>query len=282
MLARHGDAARAIAGGQSLIPAMAVRMATPEVLVDIAGISALRGIDLVEDGGARRVRIGALVRHAEIERSGLIAAEVPLLAAAAGHVAHKAIRNRGTFGGSLANADPASEFPACALALEAAIHVEGPDGSHIISAGDFFLGPYETALRSGEILTEVEIDATSPNQRAGFAELARRRGDYALAGLALMGAVAREQRDGECPAFAAIRPVFFSVGGTPVLAAGAARVLTDPAIADAGRLARAQDALDTDLDPPSDPQASAALRRHFARTLLARVIRQILEPHDAA
>ena len=282
MLARHGEAARVIAGGQSLIPAMAVRMAAPEILVDIGGISALRGIDLVEDRGRRLVRIGALVRHAEIERSALIAAEVPLLAASVRHVAHQAIRNRGTFGGSLANADPASEFPACVLALEAAIHVEGSEGPRVIAADDFFLGPYETALRPGEILTAVEIEAKAPGQRAGFAELARRQGDYALAGLALMGTATGAMRDAACPAFAAIRPVFCSVGSTPVLAAGAARVLTDPGIADAERLAMAQDALSGDLDPPSDPQASAALRRHLARTLLARVIRQSLESNDAA
>lgn len=282
LLARHGEGARIIAGGQSLIPTMAVRMAAPDILVDIGGIAPLRGIEMVEDGGRRRIRIGALVRHAEIERSAVIAAEVPLLAQAVRHVAHQAIRNRGTFGGSLAAADPASEFPACALALEATIHVEGPDGARAIAAEEFFLGPYETALRPSEILTTVDIDAQVPGVRVGFAELARRQGDYALVGLALVGTLQDEARGGACPAFATIRPVFLSVGSTPVPARGAARVLTDPGVADSDRLAQAQDALAGDLDPPSDPQASAALRLHLARTLLARVIRQILESTDVA
>ena len=179
LLARPG--AKALAGGQSLIPSLNMRLSAPELLVDIGGLPGLSGISA--QGGA--VRIGALATHAEIGQSELVAREVPLLAKAVPHVAHAAIRNRGTLGGSLANADPAAEYPACAVALEAVIHVAGKSGSRQVRATDFFKGLFETALKEGELITAVDFPAAKAGDRSVFLELARRHGDYAIVGLAV-------------------------------------------------------------------------------------------------
>jgi aerobic carbon-monoxide dehydrogenase medium subunit len=271
-LARHGDAARLIAGGQSLVPALNLRMAQPGVVIDIGRVEELRGIALLGQGARRHVRIGAMTRHAEIARSDIIAEHVPLLRLAVAHVAHAAIRNRGTFGGSLAHADPAAEFPACALALGARMHIAGIDGARIVPADAFFLGLHETAIRPGEILVAVEFDAQAPGVRAGFAELARRRGDYALVGLAMQA-----RPHGRLRCFEDASVVFFSVGAGPVAARAAAAVLCDRDLADARRIEAARRALADDLDPPSDTQASAQTRLHLAGVLLERVALGLLE-----
>ena len=275
LLQRHGASATLIAGGQSLVPALNLRMAAPELLIDISRLDALRGVQVMTEGGSPRLRIGAMTRHAELGRSPEIARHAPLLHLAVGHVAHAAIRNRGTFGGSLAHADPASELPACALALGARMHVVGLAGARVIDAGDFFIGLHQTALQPGEILVAVEVDVLADGFRPGFAELARRQGDYALVGLAAHARPIPGQMR-----FAAIAPVFFSVGARPLLAAAAARVLTDATIADADRLHLAQQALAADLDPPADPQASSAMRLHLARVLLGRVVAQLVGTPD--
>jgi carbon-monoxide dehydrogenase medium subunit len=263
LLAEHGPSARIIAGGQSLMTAMNFRMASPQLLVDIGEIEVLRDIALT-DGG--RLRIGALTRHADLEASPDIAAHAPLLRQAIRHVAHAAIRNRGTFGGSLSHADPASELPACVVALDASIHTLGPQGARVIPARRFFTGVHETALHPSEILVAVEIDIIKPDAISGFAEFARRQGDYAIAGLAAQGRA-------EAGRLTAIDPVFFAVGSTPILARHAAAALVDPAIPDpAQRLQRARKALSSDLDPPDDPQSSAAMRMELARVLLGRVV----------
>jgi carbon-monoxide dehydrogenase medium subunit len=178
LLHQHGPDARLIAGGQSLVPALNLRLAAPDMLVDIGALDELRGISLVEADGTERLRIGALTRHVEIERSALIAAHAPLLALAVRHVAHAAIRNRGTFGGSIAHADPASEFPACILALGATLQIAGRGVTRSVAAADFFLGLHETAIKPGEILVAVDIEPIAAGFRPGFAELARRSGDY--------------------------------------------------------------------------------------------------------
>ncbi len=270
MLARHGAGAALIAGGQSLVPALNLRMAGPDILIDISRIDELRGIRLIGDGPSRRLRIGAMTRHAELARAPEIAAHAPLLHCAVRHAAHAASRNRGTFGGSLAHADPAAELPACALALGARMHVAGRDGARVIDASDFFVGLHETAIRPGEILVAVEVDALRDGFRPGFAELARRQGDYALVGLAVH---ARPIPRRTC--FAAVSPAFFSVASRPVLARTAARVLMDESLADTDRLRLAQQALAADLDPPDDPQASSAMRLHLAGVLLGRVVAQL-------
>ncbi len=272
LLRQHGAEARVIAGGQSLVPAMNLRLAAPSCLVDIGGIDALRGIRVTREGGRERLRIGALVRHVEIERSPEVARCAPLLAKAVKHVAHAAIRNRGTFGGSIAHADPASEFPACALVLGARMTIASQAGMRTVTAADFFKGLHETAVRPGEILTGVEVDAIADGQRAGFAELARRSGDYAMVGLALQG----RPRPGRT-VFEEVRPAFFSVGDRPILAQEAARVLTNEEIADGDRVRLAQEALGRDLQPSSSPAVSAAACLHLARVLLGRVVADVFD-----
>ncbi len=270
LLHRHGSDARVIAGGQSLVPALNLRMAAPEILIDIGALDELRFIRKVDTDGARHLRIGAMVRHAEIAQSPDIALHAPLLKRAASHVAHAAIRNRGTFGGSIAHADPAAEFPACALALDARMHIACWSGTRVVAAREFFLGLHETAIKPGEILTAIDIVPIKDGFRSGFAELSRRSGDYALAGLALHGRPIEGRS-----LFVDVSPVFFSVGDRPIVAHAAAKVLTDADVADDDRIRLAQQALTADLDPPSDPQASSATRLHLARVLLGRVVAEV-------
>ncbi|MEP9362778.1 xanthine dehydrogenase family protein subunit M [Nocardioides sp. CN2-186] len=185
--------AKVIAGGQSLVPLLNLRFANPSVLVDIGRISSLRGIRRRGDA----VVIGAMTRHVEIETNGAIAASAPLLAEAAGWVAHPQIRNRGTFGGAIAHSDSAAEFPAVLLAMEATIVMTSPSGERRAAARDFF-GPYfQTSLRQGEIVTAVEVPAADESTRWGFFEFARRKGDYAIGGAAVH---ARVDPDGTCVA----------------------------------------------------------------------------------
>lgn len=263
LLQSHPDA-KLLAGGQSLLPALNLRLSQPSHLIDIGRLAELRGIS-VQQG---RLRIAALTRHAELQASPLIAQAAPLLHAAIQHVAHPAIRSRGTIGGSLANADPAAELPACALALRARIDVLGPGGARSIQACDFFTGLFETALGSDEILTAVEIDTASEGAVFGFQELARRSGDYAIVGLAAAGRV-------EGGALAELRLAYFSVGATAILATNSAACLLGTA-ADPASLARAEAALAQDLDPPDDLQASSATRLHLARVLLRRVVSSMM------
>jgi carbon-monoxide dehydrogenase medium subunit len=259
-LSAQKGAARIIAGGQSLMPAMNMRLLAPELLVDIGGLSELRFIR----AGANTLHIGALARHADVQSSSLVAKHAPLLTQAIHEVAHQAIRNRGTIGGNLAHADPASELPACAVALEAVLRIHGPNGERQVPAVEFFQGLFETALAEDEILVGIDVPFLTPDQRCAFGELARRRGDYAMVGLA-----ARIDVEGDVASN--IRLVFFSVGETPMLATMAAATLDGKTLDDAKALQAAQAALDADLSPPEDLQASTATRLHLARVLLGRV-----------
>jgi carbon-monoxide dehydrogenase medium subunit len=263
LLRRHGDEAKVIAGGQSLVPALNLRLLSPRLLVDIGGLPELKGV-VVADG---RLRIGALTRHAELMDSPVIAGEAPLIAQGIRHVAHPAVRNRGTIGGNLAHADPATELPACALALRAEMIAAGVDGERRIAARDFFTGLYETALAADEILVAVEVPAIRPDERSAFLELARRRGDYALVGLAAQGTV----RDG---ALSDLRLAYFGVGAKPTLAKAAAARLAGQATEAA--LAEAQGTLAEELAPQDDFQASAATRLHLARVLLKRAMQELV------
>lgn len=242
-----GDA-RYLAGGQSLLPALNFRLDAPSRLIDLNGIEGLSGVRM--DGNT--LVIGAMTRHAQIATDPLIRAHLPLIAQAMEHVAHPAIRNRGTFGGSVALADPAAEMPACVLALGGTLLVEGPSGRRAIAADDFFLGSYETALAPGELLVEVHLPRPDPAARAGFAEIARRKGDYATVGLALM--------TGPAP-----RVVWFGVSDRP---------LRDPAAEEAlplGPQATAAAAL-SGQDVWGDLHASEPVKRHLARVLVRRVL----------
>jgi carbon-monoxide dehydrogenase medium subunit len=265
LLRRHGDAARLIAGGQSLLPALNLRLAAPALLIDIGRIASMRGI-AIRDGV---LHIGAATCHADLLHAPLVAEHAPLLALAAAHIAHPAIRNRGTLGGSLAYADPAAELPACVIALGARIVAESERGQRVLPAADFFTGLFATQLAADEVLTRIEIDMAAPNQRVAFHELARRGGDYALVGLAARASVADDK-------FASLQLGYFAVGATPILARNAAAALTGRAI-DAAALEQAQATLATDLSPQDDLQASAATRMTLARLLLRRAVRDLLE-----
>jgi carbon-monoxide dehydrogenase medium subunit len=258
LLAKHKDDARLLAGGQSLIATLNMRLSAPDLLIDINGIKNLNGI--TKKG--KYVEIGALARHAQVEHSDVIAKHAPLITLAMPHIGHPAIRNRGTFGGSIAFADPAAELPACLLALGGEIDIAGPRGKRKVKADAFFKGLFETALRPQEMITAIRIPAADKATRVGFAELARRHGDYAIVGLA---ASARGNGKG----LADVRLAYFGVGDTPVRARKAEAALA------AGDVDAAVKALD--LDPHDDVQATAKTKKHLAGVLLRRVAKQLME-----
>jgi carbon-monoxide dehydrogenase medium subunit len=274
LLDRYGDDGRLLAGGQSLVPALNLRLAAPRAVIDINRIPDLDAIRVTAEG----LVIGALARQEALERSPLVREHAPLIAAAIPHVGHSAIRARGTIGGSLALADPAAELPACAVALGATIRAGRRGGTRDIAADDFFRGVYTTALAPGEIVTEILVPRAAAGWRWGFDELARRHGDFALAGLAaaVRGAAEGEPSGYERGVTRDTRLVFFGVGTRPVRARHAEAALAGRR-ADAQALAAAGRALDGDLDPPGDVHGSPALRRHLARVLLARVVTRLAE-----
>jgi carbon-monoxide dehydrogenase medium subunit len=269
LLVVHGESAKVLSGGQSLMPAMNLRLISPELIVDIGELAELRGISV----SGNVVRIGALTRHVDLARSPEIATHAPLLAQAIGHVAYPAIRNRGTIGGSLAHADPASELPACMVALRAVIVVSGQQGERRIAAADFFTGIYQTALTAQELLVAVELPALPENPAHFFDEFARRHGDYAIVGLAAQAIV----RGG---VFSDFRPVFFAVGDRPVLAKAASRLVHRPVTP--ALLADAAAALAAELEPDGDQQASVSMRRHLAKLLLVRCAAALLDRPELA
>jgi len=260
LLAEHKDEARVLAGGQSLVPMLNFRVAAPKVLVDINRIAGLAGIKVAKT----HVRIGALTRHAELERSADIAKLLPLVGAAVPHIAHPAIRNRGTVGGSMALADPAAELPACALALGATFVLAGKKSERRVAAEDFFKGLYATALKAGELLVAVEFPLSKPGYASAFGELARRHGDYAMVGVAAHGSTQGKK-------FSDMRVVLFGVGDRPLRTPGFEKALEGQSVID-GALAK----LDDDLAPRGDLHASAATKLHLAKVLAGRVLRQLL------
>lgn len=260
LLGRHGDGAKILAGGQSLIATLNMRLSAPELLIDISRLGDLSGIQ-AHDG---TVRIGALTTHAEIERSPEIRKHLPLLGQAAPHIAHAAIRNVGTIGGSIALADPAAEWPACCIALDAQFVISSKSGTRRIAAREFFTGLYTTALRQDEVLTHIEIAALEPDYRSTFVELAQRRGDYAIAGLA---AVAKRAGG----VLTDLRLAFLGVGQVTVLARAAMAAMEGKrAVTDS--IAAATQALSHDLDPAPDLYSSAATKLHLARVLTRRAL----------
>ena len=264
LLVQHGEKAKVLSGGQSLIPAMNLRLISPELIVDVGDIKELRGISVKGE----TLVIGALTRHADLLKSSDIVKCAPLLAAAVEHVAHPAIRNRGTIGGSLAQADPASELPACMLALDATVVVRGPKGERRIAAAEFFTGIYETKLAPQDLLVAIELPVAGKGAAHFFHEFARRHGDYAIVGLAAQAIL---EGDG----LADLRLGYFAVGDRPTLAKAAAKlvgVTITPAL-----LAEASAALSAELDPHGDQQATPAMRRHLARVLLTRCVASLLK-----
>lgn len=266
LLEQYGDEAKLLAGGQSLVPALNMRLSTPRVLIDLNDLNELDGID-DSDG---TITIRALTRHRTVERSRVVARSLPLVHQAMPHVAHAAIRNRGTFGGSIALADPAAELPACCVALNAKFVIASRDQQRKVAAGEFFRSLYETELRPTEILLAGEFAASAPGYRSVFQELSRRHGDYALVGLA-----AHAKVDGN--ALSDVRLVFCGIGPVPVSANHAAAALQQ--FSDVA-LRSAQDALEQDITPYSDGNRSAAVKLHWSRVLLHRVMMQLMRRED--
>jgi len=264
-----GPDARLLAGGQTLLATLAFRLSDPGTLIDITRVAELRGISTA--GGA--IRVGALTTHAELGADELVARHVPLLAEAVPLIAHAAIRNRGTIGGSLAYADPAAELPACAVCLDATIVARSATGERRIPAGDFFTGLYATALAEHELIAAVEFPAAQTGEHAAILELARRSGDYAMAGVVAKARVA-------IAALAEPKLVFFGVGDGPVVARRAMAALAGkPPTAEA--IVAAQAALDDDLNPASDQHGGPEMKRQLARVLLGRVVRRLSGTEEA-
>ena len=260
LLDQHGDEAKILAGGQSLIPSLNLRLSRPTSLIDIGGLDDLRGIRETAD----RIVAGALTTHVELEKSPIISRHVPLVAAAMPHIAHPAIRNRGTLGGSLAFADPAAELPACALALDATFLLRSRSQERRVKAADFFHGLFETDLRPDEILTAIEFPKAASSHRFAFSELARRHGDYAMIGLAAVA-----------PHPGALRLAYFGVADRPVAADHAAACLLRDG---AAGLDAACAALAEDLAPSGDLNAGPETKLHLAGVLLQRALPSLLNP----
>jgi carbon-monoxide dehydrogenase medium subunit len=264
LLARHGGDAKILAGGQSLIPVMSFRLAEPALLVDINRLSKLDFIRTDEDG---TLRIGAMARQRRVERDPLVAAHAPLLHEAMPFIAHPQIRNRGTFGGSLAHADPAAELPALAVALGARLRLRRSGGDRWVEAKDFFAGLFTTALAPDEMLVEAAIPPSPARTGWAFLEISRRHGDYAQVGLAARVTLDESGRCREA------RLVFLSVGDGPVEAKAAARGLAGEELTAAALDAAAETAARDEMEPRSDVHATAEFKRHLARVLTRRALR---------
>ena len=271
VLAASDGGAKVLAGGQSLMPLMALRLAAPAVLVDIGRVPGLDAIEVADDGA---VTIGALVSHATAEDSPVLAEHAPLVAEAMPYIGHRAIRNRGTVCGSVAHGDPAAEMPAVMLATDAVAVAESVRGRREIAAPDFFRGYLETALEHDELLVAVRFPAWSGGAAGSISEVARRHGDYALVGLATR----LQTTDGEVTAAALS---YLGVAATPVRVSAAEDALvgrppSDDAFADAARIAAET------VDPPGDIHATAAYRRHLAKVLAVRGLRAAADKIGAA
>ena len=259
-LAQASDDAKIIAGGQSLVPMLNFRVLRPSILVDINRIAGLDAIE--ETSGA--IRVGALTRHYQLETSPLVARHLPVLSCAMTHVAHLAIRNRGTIGGSLAHADPAAELPMMALLLEAELRVASASGERTIAARDFFLGALTVDLAAGEIITAIALPKLPPRTGWGFAEVARRHGDFALAAVAATLTVSGG-------AIEQARIALTGVGPTPLRATAAEGLLIGHAL-EPYLSKRVIEAVRTKIEPETDLHASSDYRRHLAGVLTGRVL----------
>jgi carbon-monoxide dehydrogenase medium subunit len=260
LASRDGDA-KALAGGQSLVPMLAFRLAQPALLVDLRKLADLRGIRISDKG----VTLGAMVRWREIEDDERLATAHPLLQAAISHVAHYQIRNRGTVGGSIAHADPAAEMPGIAMTCDAEIAVVGTSGARVIQAADFFQGALTTALTSDEIIVEIRLPAWPKRRRWGFQEFARRRGDFAMAA----AAVFYDQDDSGKATNAHVGVI--GVADRPLRLPAVEDVINGRTI-DEATIAAADAATSASVDPQDDIHASAAYRRSLVGTMVERAL----------
>lgn len=270
LLADHGDEARILAGGQSLMPTLAMRLSRPTLLIDINRLEHLAGA--IYNG--KEVRIGALTRHADVMLSHMVAKYLPLVAEAIPHVAHVAVRNRGTFGGSVALADPAAEMPACLLALGGRIVLQSVRGTREVAAEDYFHGLYQTAREPDEILIEALIPPQTNDERSSFKELSRRHGDFASAGMCARAKV-------KAGTLTNVRLVYFGSEVKPTLArtamAAAEGKPWNEATADAVNAALA-----VDLDPMDNPMGKPATKLHWQRVLTKRAFDDVANKAQAA
>ena len=260
LIAEHGDEARLLAGGQTLLATLNMRLSEPALLIDLQGVSELKTLSLLGD----RLRIGAMVTHTEIETSRLVATHAPLLSAAAPHIAHRAIRNLGTFGGSIAYGDPAAEWPACLLALNGVIVLRSQRGERRLAADDFFTGLYTTELAPDEIIVACEIPVAQGGQKFSFSELARRHGDYAVVGLAAAATVERGL-------MAKVRLAWIGVGSTPLRTPLAEQALQGQSLTTQA-IDHAIQVLRGELHPIPDLTHSEAAKRQLASVLLKRAL----------
>ena len=262
-LEQSAGSAKILAGGQSLNPTLNMRLSAPDLLIDINDLDELKGIKV--EGGM--LHVGALTRHAELEQSELVARHTPLLAKAIGHVAHAAVRNRGTIGGNVSLADPASELPACCVALDAGITIQNKRGTRVVRARDYFTDLYETDLQETDLLTSISFPCAGETTVCAFREFVRRKGDFASTGLV----VNAELEDG---VFSSFSPVFFAVANTPVLAAGVAqRLVNNPLTPEL--VGEAIAAIDEDVEITGDSYMSTEMKRHLAQHYLAEVIEEL-------
>lgn len=260
MLDKHGEDARILAGGQSLMPTLNMRLSQPEILIDINRLDEMKGISL--DGDT--VVIGALTRHVEVMNSNIVAEHLPLIAEAMPHVAHVAVRNRGTIGGSIALSDPAAEMPACALALGATLVVQSSSGKREIPAEEFFHGLYETARAENELLVEIRYPSQKKENVSVFLELARRHGDFAIAGICAYGKVSGNTIDD-------MRLVYFASEDRPVIGENAIAALNGKTWSDDTKEA-VTSALENDLDPMANLHGSSAMKMHLQKVLTGRAM----------
>lgn len=270
LLDQLGEEGRILAGGQSLMPTLNMRLSQPSTLIDINKVSDLDGITLEDNV----VRIGAMARHVEVANSPIIAEHLPLIAEAMQHVAHHAVRNRGTIGGSIALADPAAEMPACVLALGATLVVESVKSRREIAAEDYFKGLYETAREANELLVEILIPVEKLGDVSVFLELAQRHGDFAMAGLACVARVSNKT-------FEDLRLVYFGSEDKPTLGTGAIAAVVGR-IWSADCKEAAANALANDLDPMTNLQGSAAMKLHLQKVLTGRALDVAIERAGAA
>jgi carbon-monoxide dehydrogenase medium subunit len=260
--AEHGDEAKFLAGGQSLMPAMNFRLAQPAILIDINQIEELGGVCPTAGGGAG---IGALTRYYQLERDAGMIRGFPLLGEALPHIAHPQIRNRGTIGGNLSHADPASELPAIAVALEAQFRIQAVSSERWVAAPKFFLGPLTTDLHSDEMLVEIELPLPKPRTGSCFMEVARRRGDFAIVGVAAM--ITLDEKN-QC---SGIRLAFCGVGETPVDASPAAEILVGHEVTESA-IAEVAHAVQRVIEPAGSVHATADYQRHVAGVLTERAL----------
>ena len=267
LMAQHGYGAKALAGGQSLVPPMNFRLAAPSVLVDLNRIPDLSYIRLAPDGG---LLIGAMTRHVQAEKNPKVADKHPLLHATMPNIGHPQIRNRGTLGGSIAHADPAAELPALMRAVQGRIKAQSARGSRWIPADDFFQGFFTTALAEDELITELHLPPLPAGSGWAIEEVARRHGDFALVGAF---AILHLDGAGRCDH---VRISLFGVGDGPMLATTAMGVLRGEKLDDEAIATAAEAAAQKDVDPPSDVHATASFRRHLVNVLVQRTLTQAL------